>query len=188
MAEKVKLTQEQADELELQKKELQKKDIVIRRVLTADNNGYFNTTFHSISVDKLIKALYIGYEVDPKYNAGDWLKNTTNQQVFKLDDGAAKILNEFPERYNYIRHATAEEIAEEKKCIWWGMFGREVYEFKKGDLIKCEGITSEVEELKEGLIWIKLNKSKGTLTKELYHQIKVICFVEDRKDLECEEV
>ena len=72
---KIKLTSEQAEEIELQKKELKRKDIVTRRILTipttTKRHGIFHSVetkrhrvFHSIELEKLIPALYIGYEVE----------------------------------------------------------------------------------------------------------------------------
>lgn len=190
MAEKVRLTQEQADALEELKKIQHDSQIIgtnVRCRVQEDMSNEHHEKLYELTLDTLIKALYIGYELKPKYNAGDWVKNKINQHVFQLDNGTARIINKYIEKHNHIRHATPEEIAEEKRLMWWYENDRHVYEFKVGDLIKCKGVTSEVEEVEIDLIWIKLNRSKGTLTKEIYHQIKVICFAEDRMDMECEE-
>ena len=74
---KIKLTREQAEEIELQKKELKREDIVTRRILTipttTKRRSVFHSietkrhrVFHSIELEKLIPALYNGYEVEDR--------------------------------------------------------------------------------------------------------------------------
>src|SRR5699024_10634960 len=91
-------------------------------------------TFHSISVDDLIKALYIGYEVEPEFNGGDWVHvswSNNNPSVHKViktgvrstcgnKNGIEIDWGGSPTPpLDIIRHATPEEIEQEKERRWW---------------------------------------------------------------------
>src|SRR5690625_3495325 len=75
---------------------------------------------NSLTTDEFIRALYIGYEVEPEYKVGDWIKS-------KLGKGIGKIIDiddtwywtdfglAVPKEDDVIRYATDEEIAKEKQ-------------------------------------------------------------------------
>lgn len=208
MTEKVKITQEQATEIELQKKELKKHDIVARRILTNRINRYF----HSMTVDEVIKALYIGYEVEPDFEVGDWVyvdwsDSKAKRRVFKvertkyefgkieIDNDTSKYPNTTPP-LDIVRHATPEEIAKEKERRWWDKHGREPWELKASDIVY-----SNVTKTYDKIVFVFRNGSvnlDGTAPnkfnqygvntipkKELNnHNFKVVCFAEDRKDVQ----
>jgi len=67
----------------------------------------------SLSLDELARALYVGYEVE--FEDGDWLVNTHNGIIFKIEDGRKDNLKDIVGA-KHLRHATESEIVEEKEC------------------------------------------------------------------------
>src|SRR5699024_6388569 len=106
----------------------------------------------------------------------DQIKDVDEQKAY-FDEGRTMLLTR-------LRHATPEEIAEEKQRRWWAKHGRDVFEFKTGDLIDHDHYVVEVMEVRSDMLRVEMNAAVGTITKENYDQIKVICFAEDRKDVE----
>lgn len=140
-----------------------------------------------MSTATLAKALLIGYEVEPEFKRGDWVKNVYNDDVgivtelgssyLKYDDGLSDGFHNF-------RHATPEEIAEEKQRRFWHENGREIWEIKEEDILGylgdpyiVESFNSENVTFEEGPLDYM---EPFDFVKEHF---KVICFVEDRKDL-----
>lgn len=191
--EKVKVTQEQADAIDL---------------FTFTGNtleGFsrkrksFSNAFKSIkelTVDEMAKALFIGYEVEPEFKVGDWVS---------YDNGIAgwmtKVVVQIEGSYlhltptgmllkKFARHATAEEIAKEKQHRWWNSHGREVWELRRGDIIQkneTNGVTYEVTHTRDdyiGLFEIGSFNHESELIDVVYEGYRVVCFSEDRKDLE----
>ena len=136
---KVKITQEQADEIEyLLEDGGNKKAIVLIKVY-----DWFHKSIiiNSIELDTLIRALYIGYEIEETFEVGDWI--VVEDCPCKRIIGKVQKITEVEEhstftRLHYdrdwwsviseskIRHATPEEIAEEKQRRFWHENGREV--------------------------------------------------------------
>ncbi len=175
MSEKVKITQEQADWLE-------------RYELTQDQIDHyidiqpFSKRPDSPIVDwgasKLAKALYIGYEVEPEINDGDFLLHIPMNVIGKVINGVIHWSDNIENDVEYInkliisgevRHATPEEIAKEKERDWWAKHGREVKEVKKGDIIH-DLVFDQLDEV------MNTHKPKD--------KFKVVCFAEDRKDVD----
>src|SRR5690625_6397236 len=83
-----------------------------------------------------------------------------------------------------LRHATLDEIEEEKERRWWAKHGRGVWELREGDALKaddgdylvevCEVFDSCNVRLTGGVVHVKIS--------ELKEGYRVICFAEDRKD------
>ncbi len=181
--EKVKLYKEQAEELELQKKELPIHGIVTRWLLSKRNNK----AFESIDLDTLIRALYIGYEVEETFEVGDWVKDTSTNAVIKIKDKQHRNNINDP-RYSTVRHATPEEIAKEKQRRWWANHGRDVWELRKGDVIHklCSPFDFEAWEITgadKQYIYAKDIHMINPNTEQMDANYKVICFAEDRKDV-----
>lgn len=127
---KVKITQEQADAIE---------GITDREsAAELQINGwkwYKNRCLNNLSFDDFIKALYIGYEVEPEFEVGDW--------VYRKSDGVVSKINRIENQEDFygefstdkhrgwlyveeIRHATPEEIEKEKERRWWAKHNRDV--------------------------------------------------------------
>lgn len=196
---KVKLTQGQAEAIE--KLKSKNKGNVFYAIeehafTFADDDDYWLHEFkplNDMGIADVAEVLVNGYEVEETFKVGDWVMHEPSKwlgevtRIYEDELEVTRLGDGYIWNKKYVRHATPEEIAEEKQRRWWAKHGRNVYEFKEGDLIKRGDTTSEVEKVEEKIIWVKLNKSKGTYTKEYYDQIKVICFAEDRKDLDGDE-
>lgn len=79
-----------------------------------------------------------------------------------------------------------ETIDEEKRRRWWHKHGREVWELKERDLLRQvhNNTKHEVRRVyKDGCV--SFVNDSGALTKlSIQNHYKVICFAEDRKDLD----
>src|SRR5699024_2497282 len=142
---------------------------------------------------KLAKALYIGYEIKKGFEVGDWVYNEEFGligQITKIegvriwahwnDDDKEKII--FNEN---LRHATPQEITEEKQCRWWAKHGREVWELRKGDVLKSENtrLIYGIADVKDSSI-LFVNESKFKTKNMIKRFYKVLCFAEQRLDTE----
>lgn len=138
MIEKVKLTREQATAIEgLRENKFENDTIVHNAVsvkLTGNGIGRWFETLSAMDLDTLIKALYVGYEVESNFQFGDWVVDQTNNRITVL------VSKDFIEDLqiglikNY-RHATPEEITKEKERRFWKAIGREVGEFGHSDIL-----------------------------------------------------
>lgn len=153
--------------------------------------------YHSIAakyreemdLDTLIKALYIGYEIEEQYKVGDWVfvNNNGDEWVAKIATGTGVrdvfYVDECPyvdnKQYYHIskfRHATPEEIAKEKKRMFWVKLGREVDEYREGDIINHEGQYGSV-------IDCDMNNKKESITFECAPYVSKLNYVSARKIL-----
>ena len=135
---KIKITQAQADEI---------KDI--RGIAYAIDIHSFNKrpdkAIAGLSTADLARALLIGYEVEPEYKVGDWILITEEcghkNRAYKIHhfaEGFANLDHENGHRSYWplrdFRLATPEEIKFEKKRRVWAKLGRNVGEFRIGDV------------------------------------------------------
>lgn len=193
---KVKVTQEQANWL-------------ARYDLTQDQIDHFidmqtlnkrpDSPIADWELSKLAKALYIGYEVEPKFKEDDWV--VRNGNVVKINcitrdysPMTPHIINVGFDHsdawYNYDeieRHATDEEIAKQKEINWWAKYGREPWELKQGDVLM--GDHREIFEItadpKSHRYHCYRVNDEHDITVEGFKRDnwEVVCFVEDRRDL-----
>src|SRR5690625_859115 len=157
--EKVVLTKEQAERIEELREKHKSNFMIIRNASFTDPRG--KTVFDN--PDKLVKALYFGYEIKEQYKKGDWVKLKGRDEAIKLRyDWMVDQANGI--HYERIRPATDEEASAE----WFKRHGREHWEIKKGDILKriSTGFIFEVTD-------------PNTLT----GHFRVVCFAEDRKDI-----
>ena len=115
--ERVKVTQEQAELMEEVRVCASVSELCYERCLNGSWIGVFKP-LNELNADEFARALYIGYEVEPNFAKGDWVKS-------KIGKGIGKIihLKQFGYETDFglladtedIRHATEEEIAEEKE-------------------------------------------------------------------------
>ncbi|GEN87215.1 hypothetical protein [Oceanobacillus sojae] len=200
--EKIKLTQEQANAIEyaLNKTGDYKddKDRLIRDI-SRDYVNFHNDLFSLNKIDIAVaaKALYAGYEVIPQYKVGDWItvfyengnfkytaKITSVESEFvRVDVNTSRNFPQYLNGYGIVRHATPEEIQQEKKRRFWNGIGRIEDEYKQNDLV-------EVDYQDYGIINGKTNSG----TWMIYHinddatvfcssdEIRLIVKAEDRLD------
>ena len=199
--EKVKLTKEQVTALE--------KAINDYGIDTTMNDhsphnwGGFLSPLNELKIHQMARALYIGYEVEETFEVGDWVVYDngvergygykTNQ--IKDVDGQKAYFDEGRTMYlTSLRHATPEEIATEKQRRWWAKHGRDVWELKENDLLiskhdkhSCQVKFVEAADEYGVLLvdGIKDEFYEGEHDLQiLQDRYKVICFAENRKDLE----
>src|SRR5690625_443671 len=195
--EKVKLTPEQANAI---KKWINKELLIIAKA-----SGLFeHSTDESIAeltMEQLVKALYIGYEVEPEFKKGDYVmvkwKNREKEEFYRVVSidpwGSIQIetLDGVPNvsGHENTRHATPSEIAEEKERRFWNKFGREVNEYRAGDIVKGRGVITEKWRLGpvrktpelEGAVQIEDISDGNTIDLEM-ESCRLICPVENRLD------
>lgn len=194
--EKVKLTQEQADTIERLKKHHRYEIERFKR-----NPNHFADwllPIKDIDIEHIEHACREGYEVEPEFKEGNWVTHedgivskvtsiderdiiTTD---YRLNNGGSKYMNTFAK---YFRHATPKEVAKEQERRWWEKHGRDPWEMKRGDLILHDGDLLFVNKT-DFDDYFALEASNYHLNTRLseYHvrQCKVICFAEDRKDVD----
>jgi hypothetical protein len=193
--EKVKLTQEQAESLEYLKRNFRSKEIVILHVQKygCDWAGKVEG-INGLDVDTLIKALYIGYEIEEPFKVGDWVvfKSGLISKITKTDISHRKEQliqvdniepgedadDEYIPVSHVVRKAIAEEIAAEKERRKWKSIGREVNDYHKGDIVMVKNYADVVEFVDSIGPYLRGLKRYVGL-----NEIELICPVEQRFDV-----
>lgn len=190
MSEKVKVTQEQADWLHRYELTQEQVDHHI------DIQPYRKRPDSPIvdwPASKVARALYIGYEVEPEYKIGDWVtvfKKTGT--ILEIRENGEVMTDIKGDKYganqifytDAIRHATASEIEQEKERRFWSKHGREVKEYRKGDILKGYVGIFEVIEITDEDHSIRFINDDGRndgFFKEA--SLEVVCFAEFRLDI-----
>lgn len=201
--EKVKITQEQADAIEwlLNTKESQitegatdwdKEGIVIAHC-RCDVGWYEQASpLNHMCRRKLIKALYIGYEVEPRFKEDDYvvIKETgevaqiqPHPPAFPYPDYLLSCNGCFTSHHvDELRHATKQEI-------WWFENNREVWQLKKGDIIRKFVVNGEFYEVTNvdgefiGLFDIGRSRMETEEIDIVSGGYIVVCFTHDRIDI-----
>ncbi len=198
---KVKITQEQADAIE---------NITYREhAVELQINGWKhkeNRCLNHLALDDFIKALYIGYEVEPEYKVGDWIVKRNGEKFYITHRGdgfpiAVRITNittslgvnvlQFCDgsviRITEARHATPEEIAKEKERRWWAKNDRDVWEIREDDILEYLNDLYIVDSFDSEKVCLKSGIERKTNYAEPFDYVKrhfkVVCFAEDRKDV-----
>src|SRR5690625_3072291 len=175
--EKVVLTKEQAERIEELREKHKSNFMIIRNASFTDPRG--KTVFDN--PDKLVKALYFGYEIKEQYKKGDWVKLKDRNEAIKLRyDWMVDQANGI--HYERIRPATDEEASAE----WFKRHGREHWELRYNDILIDEqgNLYSFVEEC-GALLELYSCHVCGVKLKsyeELQDNFQIVCFAEDRKD------
>lgn len=197
--EKVKLTKEQVVTLETAI-ELNGFEGVVRQHV---EGGWTTSTLkalNDLSVDKLVRALYIGYEVDSQYKIGDWVVledgyigeiEFINEVEGWANVGYSKDTKErgvcLARTYDLIdikRHATPSEIAQEKERRWFAKHGRKPWELKKKDVLKfSNGNFYEVESVDELEKVVFFENGEEMYLNQVELNFTVVCFADERKDI-----
>ena len=188
---KVILTKEQANEIEIRKQNFSNESTIKKHLEGWKSIRILNL----LTLDELIRALYIGYEVEEEFKVGEWIhvdkygngKNTKVVVVSNIWDGMDRVgFKGGSSHISNVRHATPEEIAEEKQRRFWSDNNRDLWHIKRFDILKDDtGNSFEVNSF-YGNGENKKVLFKGACfdfmsnVKDLY---KIVCFAEDRKDL-----
>ncbi|WP_199425797.1 hypothetical protein [Thermaerobacillus caldiproteolyticus] len=193
--EKVKLTPQQAESLEYLKRNFRLKEIVILHVQKygCDWVGK-GEGINGLDVDTLIKALYIGYEIEEPFKVGDWVtweyrSTKYTGKILEISDN--DVLTDVKgsiyganQRFlkNKIRKATPEEIAAEKERRKWAAIRRKVGEYKTNDIVYHEKYGYGVYV--HGQMIEPFNQEKYSGWHDVKaKELKLICPVEQRFDL-----
>lgn len=102
---RVEITNEQAVEIERLLSVGNRENIVRKFV----NNTYDRWPLFGLSLDELIRALYVGYRVKSDLKVGDYVKDTSTGAVFKVRDEQHRN-NLMDKRLTSIRIATEKEV------------------------------------------------------------------------------
>jgi hypothetical protein len=211
--EKVKITQEQADAIEkgLSNNDWSKDGMLSIHAekyekFSSSAWGYPYESLNELHIGKLARILFIGYEVEPKFKAGDWVtdihqRNNVTGQITKIDtdpDGYKLAWGYFSYddretnfSFEEIRHATLEEIATEKTRRWWAKNDRDVGELRMTDIVFYDDnhwggiyiVYSDVFIASDKKASVKLyNRHRREITIAV-SKLRVICFAQDRKDI-----
>jgi hypothetical protein len=148
MNEKIVLTVEQGKAVENFKEQNDSLEYLAIRKSESKAFKYMYKAFNDMTLDEIVKALYVGYEVEkPKFEVGEWV---TRNKTMETDDkgwlegytfqimSIGSVFNRSipsaiestgrSHNLKSLRHATPEEII-------FAELGREVGEFKDGDQI-----------------------------------------------------
>lgn len=185
--EKVKLTREQAEEIEIRNKGFAKEETIKNHIF----GWSYIECLNELTLDEMIRALYIGYEIEETFKVGDWVFD--RESVYKIiSKHHADDLNKG--MYLKARHATPEEIEEEKQCRWWAKHGRKVWELRQSDVLvnKSNGkdwiVISEINKVSDCKNYRVFPFLTGEF--EIMHletikrHFQIVCFAEDRKDVQ----
>lgn len=139
---KVKLTQEKADVLEGVITRVGSNEHIVS--MHADKEvpwGQEEYAMNDFSLDTLIRALYIGYEVEQEFKAGQYVAHKhgnigiiteVNESVLKVEHYCGGVVYWTTDIVN---HPTPEEISKYKQSRWWAKHGRKVWEIRDHDVL-----------------------------------------------------
>lgn len=187
--EKVKITPKQANAI---KRWVNKEQLIIAKASGLLEHS-IDESIAELTMEQLVKALYIGYEVEPEFKVGDWVvpkeqnggfrKEIKPYQILGIDDRKSWLDCDLWVYNLKLRHATSEEIATEKERRWWAKYDRNLWELKKGDLLidKHFGKIAEVREVEDNHYLIGANTSYESLD-FVKRNYTVVCFAEQRLD------
>ncbi|WP_080875577.1 hypothetical protein [Oceanobacillus timonensis] len=163
--EKVSLTQEQLEKIESELDGTARSEVKLlarhtKCVVVDDNDTWINDykCLNKISVEDMAKILFVpgSYEVIPQFKVGEWVRHddgevgkitkieeSSGQTLIFIDIEDIKRMYFWEEKYicdpeRFFRHATPEEIQQEKKRRFWDRIGRKEDEYKEDDFIVDE--------------------------------------------------
>src|SRR5690625_2394970 len=126
--EKVKITQEQADALRKAIADYGSDNVMNDHVKMIDNWENILDPLNDLEPHQLARALYVGYEVEPEFKIGQWVKSRHGigtGKITKIDKMGYYTDFGMIATSDDIRHATPQEIATEKARRWWAKHDRE---------------------------------------------------------------
>lgn len=192
---KVKITREQADAI----KRIEDVDYAIN---IHGLNKRPDSPLAELETSQLVRALYIGYEVEkPKLIEGDWvtasdgtigmLRKVPNSNIYNdfYVDSIGYRVAERP-RLSDLKHSTSEEVAKEKERRFWRSNGRDVWELREGDVLSkvYPKLIYHFEVDYANKDCVKLIGDSERYIKDVKDHYKIVCFAEDRKDTKGDEV
>lgn len=186
--EKVKLTQEQADYIS----SISLNSLYRWVYLDRNKNTDMYKSLKNLSIEDIAKAKIIGYEVEQEVKVGDFVDIGLFgiSKVAEVTGVKGKLIaingsDEYHE-FKINRVLTDEEKQEEKQRRWWKSHNRDVWELRQGDVVTINDEIWEVNYFGCDIHFV--NGESGDWLNEtefetIKHDIEVICFAEDRKDI-----
>ena len=186
MTEKVVLTKEQAEAIERWENGTQ----LLKAAVVGLLNHGADEPIAEMPTETLAKAIYIGYEVEPELKVGDFVdiglfgvSKIAEVTGVKGDAIAINGSDEYNE-FKINRVLTDKEKQEEKQRRWWRKHSRDVWELRKGDILRRrKGKLVEYVAKAEGEnVWLEYQCVSDSLDyiKENFY---VACFAENRLDV-----
>lgn len=184
--EKIKLTQEQADVIESLKEDSKSFFGIARKQLDGWSTKRYRC-LNELLMEDFCKAMLIpdGYEVIPQYKVGDWVRHDDGEigKITKIEDSSGQIqiftdikdikrMYSWEEKYicdpvRFFRHATPEEIQQEKKRRFWDRIDRKEDDYRVGDfVVDLECDYAFVVELDANLNWVFIEYIKTSYGKK----------------------
>jgi len=184
---KVKLTKEQAEAIE----RITTKSLAVGKHIETGWKTRRDLCLNELTTDELIKALYIGYEVEPEIKIGDFVDIGLFGlcKIAEVTGVKGKLIaingSEEYHEFKINRVLTDEEKQEEKERRWWADHGREVWELKQKDILvkgNCESIVDHVGKDKVVLIKNGLKVVVKMFNIKKHYRVRYLA--EDRKDVD----
>lgn len=160
MTEKIKLTQAQADGIERYKQEM------VKSLKMQFKNGFEKTPYEwakplvELGAEQILDAVQHGYEVKPKFKVGDLVHVSGQKGLYEityLSEYYADLKGLWGSRQiKNLRHATAEEIAQEKERRKWAAI-------EPGDVVisQISGAIGIFEAVSDCYREVKVKKHNG---------------------------
>lgn len=154
---KIQITQEQAEAIEVLKTNLEHNswDYIAQRLHTNDKFIHEYKPFNGMTLEKIVKAVYEGYELLNPIFAGSYVRSKSSGNIYKVkfihsnkkyadlegilcmaDKSFSSVLG-----LDSLELISKEELQEAKEKRFWEKLDREVNEFRKGDTVKYGGMT-----------------------------------------------
>ncbi len=114
---------------------------------------------NDLTLNDMCLRLYApnSYEVIPQFKLKEWVVNIHSGEIGQVEaftnvkgalgNSERVVVNNVVNYPDSLRHATPEEIQQEKKRRFWSKLGREVDEWKEGDIVSVDdGAISTIEK------------------------------------------
>jgi len=159
----------------------------------------FEKPLLKLTPEKYHDALYIGYEVEPEFKAGQWIyditdKNKTVIEVAYVTD--RRVHGFWKTQHSDIdtnvaienaRHFTKAEIAKARERSWWAKNDRDVWEIREDDILEYLNDLYIVDSFDSERVYLKSGIERKSDYAEPFDFVKkhfkVVAFSEDRKDV-----
>lgn len=179
---KVKITKEQEGAI----KEWTMSESAMGKCLKLHSTGELSESkcLYELSTIELAKAFIEGYEVTEEYKVGEWVKSLVNGSIGTVTQVGSDYLkydNRYSNKLHAFRHATEEEVTQEKERRFFAKHGREPWELKQGDLLSRNNASYTVWLVEADRV--VFNEFAIIRTwEDVKENFRVSCFVEQRMD------
>lgn len=120
-------------------------------IVNLKNNGDYKEAFKSELTILNRSMLDSKWRILPSFKVGDWVKHKSYskpEKIVKQNDDSIET-ETLIDNIKAFKQATTEEIKQEKERRWWMKIGREINEYKNGDIVSTGSITRKINYLFE---------------------------------------